>query len=115
SSRSSSSSSSKEFTSRTYSSSCLRFRPSPNDPSFSRPTKLDLPLLDCGTNGWTLDPDYRVGLFAQRLSPIRCSGPDRARRALLDLEQLFLDRVDDRFHPRVQVQLLQDVADVVLD
>src|SRR6266511_2673802 len=37
------------------------------------------------------------------------------RRPLLDLQQLLAHRVDDRFHPRVQVQLLEDVADVVLD
>src|SRR4029450_571588 len=35
--------------------------------------------------------------------------------ALLDLEQLLANRVHHRLHPRVQVQLLEDVADVVLD
>src|SRR5688572_4155073 len=35
--------------------------------------------------------------------------------ALLDLEKLLAHGVDDRLHARVQVELLEDVADVVLD
>src|SRR5438477_7923809 len=45
------------------------------------------------------------------------SGDRRGRSAFtpsLDVQELLLDRVDHGLHPRVQVQLVQDVADVVL-
>src|SRR5205085_3714124 len=38
-----------------------------------------------------------------------------ARRPALQTQQVLLHRVDDGLHPRVEVELLQDVADVVLD
>src|SRR5437763_1418624 len=37
------------------------------------------------------------------------------RGRLGDLEELLADGIDDRLHARVQLQLLEDVADVVLD
>jgi hypothetical protein len=39
----------------------------------------------------------------------------RAVRALLDLEEFFPDGVDDRLHTGVQVEFLENVANVVLD
>src|SRR5262245_12138271 len=55
-----------------------------------------------------------VGSPADRpLSRPAGSGGSPAR-PLLDVEQLLADRVHDRFHPRVQVELLEDVPHVVL-
>src|SRR5580698_3807903 len=34
---------------------------------------------------------------------------------IVDAEQTLADRVDHRLHPRVEVELLEDVANVVLD
>src|SRR4029450_9800999 len=50
-----------------------------------------------------------------RSSPGAARAAAEGAMALLDLEELLADRVDHRFHPGVQVQLLEDVAGVVLD
>src|SRR5207253_3008784 len=50
----------------------------------------------------------RAALYAGMATRTRVSGS-------ADVEELLAHGVDDRLHPRVQVQLLEDVAHVVLD
>src|SRR6266566_3683492 len=51
---------------------------------------------------------------AASLVPPTSTARTTATPRLFDLEQLLTHRVHDRLHPRMQVQLLEDVADVVL-
>src|SRR5919106_405341 len=71
-------------------------------------------------------PAHRNACVAARRTVVRrtsraCSGAPRISTGsgmaglLLDLEKLLADRVHDRLHPRVKLELLQDVSDVVLD
>src|SRR5438552_9813843 len=50
----------------------------------------------------------RAALYAGMATRTRVSGS-------ADVEELLAHGVDDRLHPRMQVQLLEDVAHVVLD
>src|SRR5207302_7677704 len=57
----------------------------------------------------------RVAAGSGPRSLFTCQKPRRAWFLLFDVQEAFSYRVDDGFHTGVEVQLLEDVADVVLD
>src|SRR5713226_4793132 len=64
---------------------------------------------------WRMKSNALIGTTKYDVYPDGVGGPGSLRNALLDVEQALPDGVHHGFHPGVQVQLLQDVADVVLD